>query len=61
MHTERDCMTNLDQTTDSYAARVREMSLTLWKMWHEALQLEESEEPLSPHLRYSVSFAAVTC
>ena len=46
-------MSNLDQTTDSYAARVHEVSLTLWKVWHEALQLEESEKPLSPHLHYS--------
>lgn len=53
-------MSNLDQTTDSYAARVHEMSLTLWKVQHEALQLEESEKPLCPHLRYSVSFAVVT-
>lgn len=53
-------MSNVDQTTDSYAGGVHEMSLTLWKVWHEALQLEESEKPLSPHLRYSVSFTVVT-
>lgn len=53
-------MSNLDQTSHSYAARVHVMSLTPWKVWHEALQLEESEKPLSQHLRYSVGFTVVT-
>lgn len=39
------CMSNLEQATDSYAAEVREMRLTVWKVWHEALQLEESDNP----------------
>lgn len=41
-------MSNSGQTTDSYADRVYETSLALWKVWYKALQLEESEKPVSP-------------
>lgn len=53
-------MSNSDQTTASHAAKMHEMSLALWKAGHEALQLEEPENPLASHLHYSVNLSGVT-
>lgn len=53
-------MSNLEQATDSYAAEVHEMRLSLWKVWHEALQLEQSDNPRASHLYFSANFSRVT-